>query len=848
MSEETIEVRTEPYTYDSLHEDGDEIRLLRVRPVSSIYDMIECSLHVVKLDDAPQYVVAESTKTDNSSDNRVLLCEGHVISVAVEVYFWIQYLSRLGWQWMWMKEVCVGSNNPEEDAQLRPAIYLHAAGCFKSLPPLVYPALVKPDQIRLLELHPPHSKNLPLRYQFRVVSLKDCPVFQLLDVLFPMPETITQEYGLLPCDNQALRVTMAVYNALESLRSSAQITIWVEDVCVNQDDPKDKIHHDALRETIRDRSSQRLLAERPPFQYRSLESANNETRLIRVHPAISSNAPLFVEVFTVSLDDKPNYVALSYIWGSSEKNCCVICVDGSMIRITMNLFMALNGLRQQSFQFVWADQISINQEDVQERSQQVARMSRIYRQAKSVVVHLVPTPTVKYLDNRHQTWFALVRILSLTRRVLEVVRPDAVKVEEAEFSKFGIPPLNHNAWTSWRTLRAHPWFSRGWIIQEVASNAKVWVICCRCLVSWRDLQAANDAVQDERIPNGLVDMADIAVGRNIFHNYNHLRKPSGLAPYSLIDLMSVFRDAQTTDPKDKIYALRGIAKDAEDTPTPNYAKSARDVFLEFGRYFILQGRGIDLICEAGFNKASLELPSWIAHWKSDQGVPAYNYGLRGGPFQKCLGHPSHSQEPTTGVLLTNDPMVITVKGAIVDTIFGITLETRTVSSPNVRIDDSIMKFLDFDAAACEQLEDFDKRRCAYGETLKKAYAETLIGGVTGFDDPLVSYQDTKSRIRTYLELENRSITDFPMLRYFSAASQLVERRRFGTTHGGYMALFPLLAAEGDHICIFQGHAAAFVVRKIGNAHVLIGDSYIHELIKSGSDDMGDLCFEDMLLK
>jgi hypothetical protein len=83
---------------------------------------------------------------------------------------------------------------------------------------------------------------------------------------------------------------------------------------------------------------------------------------------------------------KPTYEALSYTWGD-ERDKLSIIVDGEPLDITMSLFFFLRQLLEQlvpesETMYLWADQISINQEDTTEKAQQVALMADIYRQSQ----------------------------------------------------------------------------------------------------------------------------------------------------------------------------------------------------------------------------------------------------------------------------------------------------------------------------------------------------------------------------------------------------------------------------------------------------------------------------------
>ncbi|KAH8891552.1 hypothetical protein GQ53DRAFT_604942, partial [Thozetella sp. PMI_491] len=82
------------------------------------------------------------------------------------------------------------------------------------------------------------------------------------------------------------------------------------------------------------------------------------------------------------------FEALSYAWGLPTATRPTRA-DGKEFHVTVNLYAALRRLRMASRErVVWIDQLCINQTDDQEKSQQVALMSRIYSAAQRVIVWL----------------------------------------------------------------------------------------------------------------------------------------------------------------------------------------------------------------------------------------------------------------------------------------------------------------------------------------------------------------------------------------------------------------------------------------------------------------------------
>src|SRR3954466_14649445 len=112
-------------------------------------------------------------------------------------------------------------------------------------------------------------------------------------------------------------------------------------------------------------------SESPAFTYSPLDRTRSEIRIICVRHSSDPESPIICEIQHASLDEGPHYVALSYTWGENVKTRS-ISMAGTMFPVTSNLFAALRRLRHVTEDcHIWIDAISINQNDVQERSQEV---------------------------------------------------------------------------------------------------------------------------------------------------------------------------------------------------------------------------------------------------------------------------------------------------------------------------------------------------------------------------------------------------------------------------------------------------------------------------------------------
>ena len=78
---------------------------------------------------------------------------------------------------------------------------------------------------------------------------------------------------------------------------------------------------------------------------------------------------------------------------------------------------------------------------------------------------------------------------------------------------------------------------------------------------------------------------------------------------------------------------------------------------------------MELLCEAGLvrGSSSLHLPSWVVDWSNNARLPNYNFTRPS--FGTCLD--GLARNPQAVVKLTDDPLIISAKGSILDTIVSV---------------------------------------------------------------------------------------------------------------------------------------------------------------------------------
>jgi hypothetical protein len=380
------------------------------------------------------------------------------------------------------------------------------------------------------------------------------------------------------------------------------------------------------------------------FIYSPLDPAKKEIRLIGLLPGLF-HTNIQVEIFHEKLSEpyQPDYEALSYVWGSTEDPEIISIayrnelggharparVGGSratsvsesfsrdtdhptyeILSVTQNLSTALRYLRRPGTKrVIWIDAICINQDNIQERSVEVARMGFIYTKARQVIVWL-GSPT-------ENSSLAIETIRSIGRDIrYDPKRHQLGVVDRSETFR-----IQHDAdalvarvveWRSIQDLLYRKWFTRLWIYQEIILSKMAVVVVGFSEVSWNTFLSVLYWTfrQPARIPS-LSSIFD--------SDYNDSYvKPilrSTAVEIDIIDFVQFSRYASCSDPKDRIYSMLNlISLDIHRRNLgiiPDYSKTKEQVYYDFVQRYIMTLKNLRVLNLCDLRKSSPNLPSWI---------------------------------------------------------------------------------------------------------------------------------------------------------------------------------------------------------------------------------------------
>jgi len=410
-----------------------------------------------------------------------------------------------------------------------------------------------------------------------------------------------------------------------------------------------------------------------PYKYAELRQDKSEIRLLHLEPGQPSAArngadPIHCFISYVSLDDKPAYTAISYRW-SGEPRAILIRGSGTQhrLRVCANLEAALCQIQRhmQTSQLhlpIWADAICINQEDDTEKSWQVGMMRRVYEQAALTLVWLGE-------DDGERGEFALQKLRgfgdaymsrqSPTRYFAHSDRDPFRLVEKAgelrsdmlddltRLAKVdGVGQDAEQAWAAIALLLQREYWTRVWMIQEIALSPMVFILCGREVINGFYLAVAVTLFQQHfNWPGLLVKVqrgepysnllwwiaSKLMIGTQAMFMTRLLLSGSrgqrdaaaSSLPYGhrspLANLLCVayLPSARffATNRSDLVYALLSLSSDVDELGvSPDYSLSDSELYSNVARSLLTKQQHAWVLSLNHHAKAIPDLPSWVPDW------------------------------------------------------------------------------------------------------------------------------------------------------------------------------------------------------------------------------------------
>lgn len=479
--------------------------------------------------------------------------------------------------------------------------------------------------------------------------------------------------------------------------------------------------------------------------------------------------------------------------------------------MTPNLGAALRRLRyKEKWRLVWIDAICVNQEDLDERSQQVMLMRNIYSPARRVIVWL-GEDNGQALHAVEIIKIAANYCASELKKPLDQIGAEAWSghIEREEVFSPGkalkdlsrnLPRVDRNShppspspWDAVAWFFSHKWFRRIWVIQEVAF-APVIVYIGVIEIEWRFVGIGACWLWEKNYLHTVALRDDYLQAASIFY-----AKMSGSMPIGL--LLMLFDDAEATDARDKVYGLLSLSLEtdqASELLRPDYTKTVEQVYMDTVRHTTKinnrYGELEEILGKASnfSNDTSGNFPSWVPRWDLNRGDKNDLDPSEAGASW-CAGGKTPQIVPPP-----DDPRILSMTGSKISVIH---------STNNALLDQIAWEALEViwnEVALTIPVLDGE-------ECLERKLSRTITASQTKDSDG--SFSDEQD-FRDYLACRND--TRLPITNRTADFLLKVREFAFFTTANHDLGLAGITGIRsGDVVCVFFGHAKPYVLRPVG---------------------------------
>jgi hypothetical protein len=339
----------------------------------------------------------------------------------------------------------------------------------------------------------------------------------------------------------------------------------------------------------------------PSYEYASLTPANS-IRILILLPASAYSASLQVRLIHThgpkalgQYDDlyQTPYEAISYTWGEPIFSHNLEC-EGKIIKVTATVDNLLRRLRKPATsRSLWLDSVCINQGDSEEKNVQVQMMGQIYSRALKVHVWLgeaEPHDRVEWVFN----FFREMAVSSHDDNEILALRNPWEKDVDKTVDNF----------------LARLWFGRRWILQEVVLAFDITVRCGQFKMPWKWLARGSEMLNSYSPAQGFLS----PTSTHSLETIASLNTPSN----QLLNMIFDLHMSDCSDPRDRIFALYGMATGLKDLPV-NYGIPWTDVYIGFSGVCMKAGHFLTLLQHVtafGSLSEGNSLPSWVPDWNN----------------------------------------------------------------------------------------------------------------------------------------------------------------------------------------------------------------------------------------
>ena len=369
------------------------------------------------------------------------------------------------------------------------------------------------------------------------------------------------------------------------------------------------------------------------FRYEQLKNPSTEIRLAILEPAETAYDEIKCRLEIIDIDDAV-YEALSYSWGNAVTRV-PISLNNQHFDVSPNLEGALCSLRRQSndpshIRKMWIDAICIDQHNNVERSSQVQRMNSIYMSANQVVI---------WLGKYHEPEDELVKF-DINVWGFDHLEPGSFKTAQDAFqlalalhdeynyksTEWKVEAtakitLDARCWGYLSLLFRRSWFRRLWVLQEVWLARTAVVICEHVETTWEIIKGSAHTITMYIVSPNREPVGKLPFLRDVETRYVGNISMIRVERTNVLALIQETCTSNATDPRDRLYALKGLLQDDAIDIDVDYSKTTVDVYRDWAKNHIIRNRNLNVLSlcldsrGASFHAPEMyegkTLPSWV---------------------------------------------------------------------------------------------------------------------------------------------------------------------------------------------------------------------------------------------
>lgn len=465
---------------------------------------------------------------------------------------------------------------------------------------------------------------------------------------------------------------------------------------------------------------------------------------------------------------------------------------------------------------------------------------------------------------------------------MEQNRPKGEQLSPEQICQlYGLPERDHAAWRAYMHIFSSPWFTRTWVIQEVAlaSHAMVrfglfafeWGYLRQSFVLLCRLQPVASRIfstQGTLNMHKIISLCDM-----------HRRERSFV---SLLYALILTRDFRVSDLRDKIIGILGLVneKPLNNVPPfrPDYMVSVEKLYHRFAVHLVDVALAQPMLNLSGLQRRALDTES-IPTWTPDWSAQTREFGPAHLAMVRPVGYAaSRYSVPSSSLAAPGpdvEPDILIMNGECIDTIDKATDALSFFREGSLIEEDAqASQFLTWHSATKALMAE-DAVRITLSSIYvdsDEAFVRTILGddlytggNATTVSSPITDlkavHQTVMNSVAAVSEGRRRPDDESNLVlsatgTFYMQMFTVCHQHRFALTKRGYMGLVPHCARVGDRIAIFLGAPVPFVLRTTGErigkqdrvTMHLVGDAYIHGIMDGEAMDFEGFAPQEIWLR